>query len=199
MKHLLFLLFLLALSACDDFFDDPRESRFKMNEHYIVVDYNVNGACSQEGVEFIYEGKKLVFSNGYWEGILLTSGTSGAVASPDLEWATNHNEKFTYLSRGFIKADNCRLLVDVDAVKAVPKSSAPVNRAQVRNQPTVPFHLELTISTGDATATIDATYMPYTWDQFPKCRNDGEYTEAQYPKLYRCIESMTPHEVVNLQ
>ncbi|MBU1239079.1 hypothetical protein KKF84_04200 [Myxococcota bacterium] len=94
--------------------------------------------------------------------------------------------------------NNCRLLVDVDAIQAAPTSDYGTMKDYVENRPALPFHLKLTITTGDATATIDATYTPYTWDQFSECHNDGDYTEGEYPTLSRCIESLTPHEVVEL-
>jgi hypothetical protein len=165
-----------------------------MDEHYLVVDYTVDGTCLQEGIEFIYEGKVLEFKNGT-DGS--TRGTVGEVRNPNFKWANTHDEYSAYIDRGLIKTNNCRLLVDVDAVKAIPLDPKN-NYEQITDQPTEPFHLELAITTGDATATIDATHLPYTWDQYEECNNDGLYEESEYPQLYNCIESLDPHEVVDV-
>jgi hypothetical protein len=192
----IFVLFfsIFFLISCDNFFDDPGHSEFKMDEHYLVVDYTVDGTCLQEGIEFIYEGKVLEFKNGT-DGS--TRGTVGEVRNPNFKWANTHDEYSAYIDRGLIKTNNCRLLVDVDAVKAIPLDPKN-NYEQITDQPTEPFHLELAITTGDATATIDATHLPYTWDQYEECNNDGLYEESEYPQLYNCIESLDPHEVVDV-
>jgi hypothetical protein len=195
MKFFVLFFSTFFLIACDKFFDDGGLTEFKMNEHYLVVDYTIDGTCVQEGIDFIYEGELLEFKFGGETGV--TSGTNDDVRNPNFKWATNHDVNYGYIERGFIKTNNCRLLVDVDAVNAIPNSGMN-NYEQVTDQPTEPFHLELTISTADATATIDATHLPYTWDQYEECNNDGLYEESEYPQLYNCIESLDPHEVVDV-
>jgi hypothetical protein len=193
----IFVLFfsIFFLISCDYLWYKPFTTEFMLNEHYLVVDYTVDGTCVQEGVDFIYEGEVLEFKFGGETGV--TWGTNGDVRNPIFKWATNHNVHSAYIDRCFIKTNSCRLLVDVDAVNAIPNSGMN-NYEQVTDQPTEPFHLELTISTADATATIDATHLPYTWDQYEECNNDGLYEESEYPQLYNCIESLDPHEVVDV-
>jgi hypothetical protein len=139
--------------------EDPPPPKYFLNEHYLVIDFLSNGSCDNN-VTIFYQNTPLSFSF-FWN----CNATYSSIACPDMLLATNFSTcvnnwgNCSFLDRGFLLLDNCRLLIDVDAVKARYSTSESERRKQVTNQPLSDFHLFLTINSVElsSSATIDAT------------------------------------------
>ena len=197
MNRFLFPCAMLIVSlGCDDI--SPTE--FILNEHYVVVDIMTTNGCPED-IEISYQGNSLSFVRE-----LQCNGSHGPINCPSFYFATNHIEcidnwqNCRYIERGFILTDSCRLLIDVDAVKATWTARPSENLAQVTNQPNQTFHvrMQFTNLVNGSISNIDEEYLPLTFDQYDKCHNGGNYKFSEYSHLYECFNSLSPHHVLTL-
>jgi len=200
MRNYFLIPYLLVSSpqfACDD---NPPEAFF-LHEHYIVVDFMENGACPQN-VEFKFQNVTLLFQRQYQ-----CNAHINTIPCPDFLFATNHIECIEnwggckHLDRVFILDSNkCRLLIDVDAAKAVWSQWSDELMLQLVDQPNNPYNIDISVKNplSGAIGHINEPFLSYTFDQFPICHSNGLYKISEYDDLYECISSMPPHVTVNM-
>lgn len=198
MKKLLLLL-LLSLSgliSCDDFWDNPGKSEYLMNEHYIVIDWSNNEICNNnQGLEIYWNGQLLQFIQ--YE---FCFGSNDMMYCPTLKTANiwpdcideNYvNESCEYINRSFILTQSCRLFIDVDSLKSNPNFPPKELYESIHGQTNEPFYINLEISDPSINffQTIDATFLPFVFDEFENCRSTG-YKESEYNDLYECLDTI---------
>jgi len=185
----------VALGACDDCI-----VAYQLNEHYLVIDFSVDGKCSPK-IQMFYEGRRLIFDRPWG-----CYGFCQDVICPSFLFATNHDwctgedmYNCRGIDRGFTWTLPCRLLVDVDAVKAHYDTRSYFE--QVRDQPREPFHLQLEFRepSVNACGTLDGTFLPHTFDMFKECHNEGWYRDENFDQMYECIRTMPAHATVNIE
>jgi len=193
----LFLLISWPQLACDD--NPPEE--FFLHEHYIVVDFIENGACPKN-VEFKFQETALLFQRQYQ-----CQAHINTIPCPNYLFASNHIECIDnwggckHLDRVFfLESDTCRIIIDVDAAKAIWSQWSDEIMPQLVDQPNIPYNIDMSFKNpiSGAIGIINESFTSYTFNLFPTCHSDGLYKISEYDDLYNCISSMPPHVTVNL-